>query len=97
MTTKRSISDDVRGIAPSFKTAKEFLDAIRQKFKVSNKVDFGNLMSNFTNAEYDNTGGIKDYIMRIVQIATRLKELNVPVASDFLVHHVLNSLPMKFE
>lgn len=40
---------------------------------------------------------IRDYIMRIGQIAMRLKELNVPIVDDFLIHHALNSLPLAFE
>lgn len=33
----------------------------------------------------------------IVQITKRLKELNVPVADNFIVHRVLDSLSMEFE
>lgn len=60
------------------------------------KVEIGSLISKFTNARYTNVGGVINYILRIIQMAMRLKELNVPVADDFPVHHVLNSLLMKF-
>lgn len=32
-----------------------------------------------------------------LQLATRPKDMNVPMSDDFVVHHVLNSLPMEFE
>lgn len=54
---------------------------------------YENLMSNFTNAKSE----WNINILKAVQIATRLEELNVPLVDDFLVHHVLNYLPMKFE
>lgn len=56
-----------------------------------------NLISNFTNAIYDNGGEISDYILRIVQIATSLKDLNLSITDDFLVHHVSNSLRIELE
>lgn len=40
---------------------------------------------------FDNVGGVGDYSIRITKMATRLKELNVLVVDDFLVHHVLIS------
>lgn len=42
----------------------------------SDKAEIENFMSNFTNARYNNFGGDRD-IMRIVQMAINLKELNV--------------------
>lgn len=35
--------------------------------------------------------------MRIIQLAIRLKEMNIPMTDDFVVHQVLNSLPMEYE
>lgn len=46
-----------------------------------------NLISNLTNAEYDKVG--EGLVLRIVQLATGLNELNVPVPNDFLLHNVL--------
>lgn len=53
-------------------------------------------MSNFSNAKYDNISG-KGLYFRMVRIATRLTELMVHIADDFLVHIVLNYVPMKIE
>lgn len=57
-------------------------------------------MSILTNARYDDIGEIyqnqKSYILWI-ETTTRLKELNVLVADDVLVHYTLNSLQIEFE
>lgn len=67
------------------------------RIKESDKVENGNLKSSFNNARYDNVSGIGNDIPKIVQIATRLKELNVPLPDIFLVHYALNYLRMEFE
>lgn len=45
-----------------------------KKYKESDKVEIGNLLRNFTNNGYDNVNGIKDYILRIIQLVSRLKD-----------------------
>lgn len=53
---------------PSFDIAKEFVNAIGQKFKESNKKEIENLMTNFTDANNYDVCGVRDYILRILQI-----------------------------
>lgn len=54
-------------------------------------------MNLLANSIYDNVGGTRIYILRIVKLDTRMKEMNIPMADDFVVLKVLNSLPMKSE
>lgn len=54
-------------------------------------------MNNFICAKYDNLGGVRDYILRIVWIATKLKKVKVLVVDHFLVHHILNCFPVELE
>lgn len=44
----------------------------------------GNLLNRFTNTLYNNTRDFENYILRIVQLATRLREINIPVTDDFV-------------
>lgn len=64
---KRSIYYTNYGSVPSYDIAKEFLDAIGYKFKKTDKAEIVNFMDKFSNAKYDNIGGRRDYIIRIVQ------------------------------
>lgn len=56
-------------------------------------------MSSFMNIKDDNVEGIRNYRIRKMQAATRLKELEVPTAGEFIVHQTLNlnQLPSSFE
>lgn len=71
MIIQRSISETICGAFSSYDTVKEFLDAIGQKFKESDEVEITNLLTSFSNTQYDNTEGVKNYILKIVHIATR--------------------------
>nr|KYP65686.1 hypothetical protein KK1_011944 [Cajanus cajan] len=53
-------------------------------------------MDNFINMKYDGVGGVRQYIMKMVTLTNKLKDLKCPVADKFLVHHALYSLPSKF-
>lgn len=66
-TIKQSIFYTNRGSVTIYYIAKEFLEAIGYKFKKTDKVEIVNLMDNFTNAKYDNIGGRRVYVIRIVQ------------------------------
>lgn len=48
-------------------------------------------MSNFINVRYNNVDEIKDYR---IWLSFANKELNVPIADDFLIYRILNSLPI---
>lgn len=54
-------------------------------------------MSFFIDTIYDNLGGIQDLTLRKIQAFTRLKELEVRIDDDFIVHQVLNELFTSFD
>ncbi|WVZ79675.1 hypothetical protein U9M48_027228 [Paspalum notatum var. saurae] len=54
------------------------------------------LIKKFVNAEYDGSG-IREYIMKMTDMAEQLKSYDMEQKDDFVVHHVLNSLLKKFE
>ena len=45
----------------------------------------------------DGVGGVREYIMKMVDITARLTELEILIIESFLVHHALNSLPSQFD
>lgn len=67
MIIKRSLSDTTRGITPNKGKAKDFLDAIGERFKESDKAETESLMSSFVNTKYDHLGGIRSFILRKIQ------------------------------
>ncbi|XP_009800414.1 uncharacterized protein [Nicotiana sylvestris] len=96
MIMKRSISDHIKGAIKDNGNAKDFLSAIGQKFLVSDKADIGSLIDSLSTIKYDLVGSVRDHIMKLVNIATKLNNLGVTITDDFLVHQSLMSLPEQF-
>ncbi|XP_038983363.1 uncharacterized protein LOC120111061 [Phoenix dactylifera] len=90
------ISRKIRGSIPDCKTAKEFLTAVEEQFVSSKKALASTLISRFASLKYNDNGGIREHIMELRDIAAQLKSLEVDMSETFLVHFVLNSLPMEY-
>ncbi|KAF5443360.1 hypothetical protein F2P56_035920, partial [Juglans regia] len=88
---KRSISDSIKGAIPDNYNAKNFVDAIGQRFVESNKAETRDRMDKLMSMNYDGTSGVMEYIMKMIHISSKLKALKVHIAEPLLVYHVLNS------
>ena len=97
MLIKRSIDEALVKAIPASEKAKTFLASIGERYAVSGKAEAGQLMDSLVNMKYDGTGGVRQHIMKMVTIASRLNDLKCPVDDKFLVHHALNSLPIRFD
>ncbi|TQD70362.1 hypothetical protein C1H46_044104 [Malus baccata] len=97
MVMKRSISEAVRGGIPSCDKAKAFLEAVGAKFKMSEKGEMANLMTTLTSQKFDGKTSVREHILKMVEAAAKLKDLEVPIDDSFVVHMALSSLPESFE
>ncbi|KAM1263710.1 hypothetical protein ACFX2G_029301 [Malus domestica] len=93
MIIKRSMTDVVRGGFLDATNAKEFLASIEEKYKESPKSETGNLMNSLTTMRYDGIESVREYILKMMDVAGKLKALKVPISETFLVHVIMNSLP----
>nr|XP_017187446.1 uncharacterized protein LOC108173244 [Malus domestica] len=64
---------------------KDFLKFIEQKYKESPKIETGNLMNSLTTMSYDGIESMREYILRMTDVATKLKALEVPISENFIV------------
>ncbi|XP_068307551.1 uncharacterized protein [Pyrus communis] len=87
----------MRGGIPACDKAKDFLDSIGAKFKESEKAEMGELMTMLTKLKFDEGKGVREHILKLVDTATKLKDLEVPVDDAFVVHMALTSLPQSFD
>lgn len=55
------------------------------------------LMTTLTLLKLDENKNVKEHILKSVETAAKLKDLEVPVDDAFIVYMVLNSLPSKFD
>ena len=92
-----SISHNLIGVISKTENAKKFFDDIVEKYKLSEKADVGELIDRLTGMKYDSVCGVREYIMKMVNITARLTEFEIPITESFLVHHALNSLPSHFD
>ncbi|KAH0680208.1 hypothetical protein KY284_021293 [Solanum tuberosum] len=53
-------------------------------------------MNKLAGMRYDYTWGVRDYILKMVHIQSKLKALEIIFPDPYIVHSVLNSLPAKF-
>ena len=98
MIIKRGIPESFRGVVSDEVTnAKDFLTEIEKRFIKSDKAEISLLLSSFTSKRYSGKGNIREYIMEMSHIVSKLKTLKIEISEDILVHIILNSLPNAFD
>ena len=76
--------------------AKEFLEEIEKQFAKNEKTDTSTLLEKLIPMRYKGKGNIREYIMEMSHLASKLKALKLELSEDLLVHLVLISLPTQF-
>ncbi|RVW97553.1 Retrovirus-related Pol polyprotein from transposon TNT 1-94 [Vitis vinifera] len=96
MIMKHSIPEAIRGAIPEETQAKAFLDQIANRFAANEKVETSTILSKLVSMRYKGKENIREYIMEMSNLVTRLKALKLELSEDILVHLVLISLPTQF-
>lgn len=89
---KYSIYDSIMGAILNNNNAKNFMNDVGQKFVESNKVETRDMMDRLMSMIYDDTSGVREYVMKFIHISVKLKALKISIAEHFLIYHVHNSL-----
>ncbi|XP_074304695.1 uncharacterized protein LOC141639478 [Silene latifolia] len=96
MIMKRAIPESFRGTMSEEDNAKKFLVELEKRFVKNEKSETSTLLTSLVSMRYKATGNIREYIMEMSHIASKLKALKLDLSEDLLVHLVLISLPKKF-
>ena len=97
MIIKRGIPEAFRGaMSEKVTTANEFLEEIEKRFAKNNKAETSTLLASLISMRYKGKGNIREYIMEMSHLASKLKTLKLELSEDLLVHLVLISLPAQF-
>ena len=96
MIMKRSIPETFRGSMSKEKDTTKFLEEIEQCFTKNEKAETSTLLANLVSMKYKGKGNIREYIMEMSHIASKLKALKLELSEDLLVHLVLISLPAQY-
>lgn len=90
------MTDAVKGGIPESELAKDYFNSIAEKYKVSDKAEVSHLMNALTGMKFTGHGSIREYIMKGIDIAGKLKGLNMNIDDPFRVHMLLNSFPDQY-
>ena len=94
---KHNVSKTFRGVVSEEVTnAKEFLAEIEKRLTKSNKAKISILLHSLTSMRYNGKGNIREYIMKMSHIVSKLKTLMIELSEDVLIHLALYSLSKKF-
>ena len=97
MIIRKAIPEAFRGtISETIKTAKEFLEEIKNRFANNEKSETSTLLENLISMRYKGNGNIRKYIMEMSHLASKLRAHKLDLSEDLLVHLVLISLPTQF-
>ena len=94
---KWGIPETFRGdVFKKITIASEFLKEIEKHFVKNDKAETSTLLSNLISMKYKGKTCIREYILEMSNIASKLKALRLELSEDLLVHLVLISLPAQF-
>ena len=93
LTMKKSIQEHLKSGLPVDCTAKEMMAAIEARNRISSNAEVGTLLQKLFNMKYDGTVGVRDYVLRMVDLKTKLQALSVTIPDACIVHQALNTLP----
>jgi hypothetical protein len=96
MGIKERISKGIRRAILKCKTAVEYLKKVESQFTGSSKAYASSFIKRLVFEKYTG-GGVSDHILRMSNVAARLKPLDLAIKDDFLIYLIFNSLPKEFE
>ncbi|XP_048127800.1 uncharacterized protein LOC125312724 [Rhodamnia argentea] len=94
LSMKRSIQEHLRSDFDADITARRMMEALVARNRDSPNAEVGTHMSGLFGLKYDGSAGVRDYVLRMVDLQSKLKALNVPIPDACIVHLALNSLPL---
>ena len=92
MIIKKAIPEAFKGtISETIKTTKEFLEEMKNRFAKNEKSETSTLVANLISMRYKGNGNIREYIMEMSHLASKLRSHKLDLSEDLLVHLVLIS------
>jgi hypothetical protein len=96
MVIKERISEGIRGTIPECETTMEYMEKVESQFTGSSKTYDSSLIKKLISEKYTDRG-VRDHIVRISNVAARLKPLDLAIKDGFLIYMIFNSLPKELK
>jgi capsule polysaccharide export protein KpsC/LpsZ len=97
MVIKSSIKEAIRGGISDCETVKEHLKKVESQFTGSLKTYTSTIIKKLVTEKYSFDSGVRENILKMSNMASKLKKMDMGLKDGFLVHLVLSSLPKEFE
>ncbi|KAL6312231.1 hypothetical protein AAG906_020352 [Vitis piasezkii] len=89
MIMKRGIPEAFRGaVTDEVTNASDFLAEIQKRFAKNDKAETSTLLASLISMKYKGKGNVREYIMEMSHLASKLKALKLELSDDLLVHLV---------
>ncbi|XP_071933740.1 uncharacterized protein [Coffea arabica] len=97
MIIKKAIPEAFRGtMSETIVTTKEFLQDIEKRFVNNENAEVSTLLTHLVSMKYCGKGNIREYIMEMSHLTSKLNALKLKLSEELLVHLILISLPTQF-
>jgi hypothetical protein len=96
MVIKERFSEGIRRAIWECETIMEYLEKVESQFTDYSKAYASSLIKRLISEKYTG-GGVRDHILRMSNVAARLKPLDLAIKDDFLIYLIFNSLPKEFK
>nr|ABA99659.2 retrotransposon protein, putative, Ty1-copia subclass [Oryza sativa Japonica Group] len=93
---KNTIEPTILGSIPECDAVSDYLERIKSQFTGSSKTYATQLIKQLVTERYHG-GGVRDHILRMSNMASKLKPMDLGITDDFMVHLVMASLPKQFD
>jgi hypothetical protein len=97
LVIKSSIKEAIRGGISDCETAKEYLKKVESQFTGSSKTYVSTIIKRLVTEKYSFGSGVREHILKMSNMAFKLKTMDMGLKDEFLVHLVMSSLPKEFE
>ena len=88
------MEDSIRDNIPKIENARDFLDAINNKYKKFSKNEKNELLTTLHTIIYDGVSGIRNHIDKLVSCYHKIKDLGLNLDDDYLVWFTMGILPL---
>ncbi|KAL9675332.1 hypothetical protein QQ045_003534 [Rhodiola kirilowii] len=93
----RGITEIFRGMVPDETiSAKNYLAEFEKHFVENDKPKTSEFLANLISMKYSGKGNVKEHIVEISQLVSKLKALKLELSENLLVHLVLISIPSEY-
>ncbi|XP_028084661.1 uncharacterized protein LOC114285766 [Camellia sinensis] len=96
MIMKGSITPAIQGAIPVSESALSYMKSIEEQFIGTSKSLASTLMIKMMTMKYDGFSGVREHILKMNDMVSQLKGMDMEISEGFLVHFIMTSLHAQF-